>query len=176
MAAASLALRRALHDGLVGHAPLVAALGGPKIWDEPPRTAAFPYVTLGEARVSDWSTGSSTGHEHALTLHVWSRQGGQTEAQVVAGEIIAALEQVSLAPPRAAPRQPALRHRRHPPRGRWQDLARGRPLPGGDRAGMRGTTLPFNLSARDEALLHLSAGDEASLYLSPAGRGRPQAG
>ncbi len=98
MAAASLALRRALHDGLVGHAPLVAALGGPKIWDEPPRTAAFPYVTLGEARVSDWSTGSSTGHEHALTLHVWSRQGGQTEAQVVAGEIIAALEQVSLAP------------------------------------------------------------------------------
>lgn len=98
MAAASLALRRALHDGLVGHAPLVAALGGPKIWDEPPRTAAFPYVTLGEARVSDWSTGSSTGHEHALTLHVWSRQGGQTEAQVVAGEIISALEQLSLAP------------------------------------------------------------------------------
>ncbi|MDP2804302.1 MAG: DUF3168 domain-containing protein [Phreatobacter sp.] len=98
MATASLALRRALHDGLVGHAPLVAALGGPKIWDEPPRTAAFPYVTLGEARVSDWSTGSSSGHEHALTLHVWSRQGGQTEAQVVAGEIISALEQVSLAP------------------------------------------------------------------------------
>lgn len=98
MATASLALRRALHDGLVGHAPLVAALGGPKIWDEPPRTAAFPYVTLGEARVSDWSTGSSSGHEHALTLHVWSRQGGQTEAQVVAGEIIAALEQVSLDP------------------------------------------------------------------------------
>jgi hypothetical protein len=98
MATASLALRRALRDGLLPHAPLVEALGGPKIWDEPPRDAAFPYVTLGEARVTDWSTGSSTGHEHALTLHVWSRQGGQTEAQVVAGEIVAALEQVPLAP------------------------------------------------------------------------------
>lgn len=98
MAPASLALRRALRDGLAGHAPLVAALGGPKIWDEPPRDAGFPYVTLGEARVTDWSTGSSSGHEHALTLHVWSRQGGQTEAQVVAGEIIAALEQVPLDP------------------------------------------------------------------------------
>ncbi|MGQ3357335.1 MAG: DUF3168 domain-containing protein [Phreatobacter sp.] len=98
MAPASLALRRALRDGLVGHAPLVEVLGGPKIWDEPPRDAAFPYVTLGEARVTDWSTGSSSGHEHALTLHVWSRQGGQTEAQVVAGEIIAALEQVPIEP------------------------------------------------------------------------------
>ncbi|AVO44065.1 DUF3168 domain-containing protein [Phreatobacter cathodiphilus] len=98
MAPASLALRRALRDGLLAHAPLVAALGGPKIWDEPPRDAAFPYVTLGEARVTDWSTGSSSGHEHALTLHVWSRQGGQTEAQVVAGEIVAALEQVPLSP------------------------------------------------------------------------------
>ena len=98
MATASLALRRALRDGLLAHAPLVEALGGPKIWDEPPRDAAFPYVTLGEARVTDWSTGSSSGHEHALTLHVWSRQGGQTEAQVVAGEIVAALEQVPLAP------------------------------------------------------------------------------
>jgi hypothetical protein len=98
MATASLALRRALRDGLLAHAPLVAALGGPKIWDEPPRDAAFPYVTLGEARVTDWSTGSSSGHEHALTLHVWSRQGGQTEAQVVAGEIMGALEQVPLSP------------------------------------------------------------------------------
>jgi hypothetical protein len=98
MTPASLALRRALRDGLVGHAPLVEVLGGPKIWDEPPRDAAFPYVTLGEARVTDWSTGSSSGHEHALTLHVWSRQGGQTEAQVVAGEIIAALEQVPIEP------------------------------------------------------------------------------
>lgn len=97
-APASLALRRALHDGLLAHAPLIAVLGGPKVWDEPPRAAAFPYVTLGEARTTDWSTGDGLGHEHAITLHVWSRQGGQSEAHVVAGELVAALEAVPLAP------------------------------------------------------------------------------
>jgi hypothetical protein len=98
MTVATLALRRSLHDGLLTYAPLVAVLGGAKVYDEPPRSAAFPYVTLGETMTNDWSTGSSTGHEHALTLHVWSRQGGQSEAHVVAGELIAALEAVPLAP------------------------------------------------------------------------------
>ncbi len=37
---------------------LAAVLGGPKIYDEPPRGAAFPYVTLGEARVADFAAGS----------------------------------------------------------------------------------------------------------------------
>ena len=98
MSVASLALRRSLHDLLNAHMPLVAALGGPKVYDEPPRSVAFPYVTLGDARTTDWSTGDSTGHEHALTLHVWSRQGGQSEAHVVAGEVMSALETVPLAP------------------------------------------------------------------------------
>ncbi|MCA0316755.1 MAG: DUF3168 domain-containing protein [Proteobacteria bacterium] len=98
MTVATLALRRSLHDVLNGYAPLVAVLGGAKVYDEPPRSAAFPYVTLGEAQTNDWSTGSSAGHEHALTLHVWSRQGGQSEAHVVAGELVAALETVPLDP------------------------------------------------------------------------------
>ena len=98
MTAASLSLRRSLLGALIGHAPLTAALGGPKVYDEAPRSAAFPYVTLGDAQTTDWSTGTSTGHEHALTLHVWSRQGGQSEAHIVAGEIIEALETASLAP------------------------------------------------------------------------------
>lgn len=98
MTIASLALRRSLHQSLAGHAPLVAVLGGPHVYDEAPRGAAFPYVTLGDAEVSDWSTGSSTGQEHRLTLHVWSRQGGQAEAHIIAGEIIAALEDVPLDP------------------------------------------------------------------------------
>ncbi|WP_439576204.1 DUF3168 domain-containing protein, partial [Phreatobacter sp.] len=95
---ATLALRQSLHQGLAGHAPLAAVLGGAKIFDEAPRAAEFPYVTLGDAQVSDWSTGSSTGQEHSLTLHVWSRQGGQAEAHLIAGEIIAALEEVPLDP------------------------------------------------------------------------------
>ena len=73
-AAASAALRAAVHTALTADAALIAALGGPKIYDEPPREAAFPYVTLGETRLADFSAGGDAGLEHQLTLHAWSRQ------------------------------------------------------------------------------------------------------
>ena len=94
--AASAALRAAVHDALTTDAALVAALGGPKIYDEPPREAAFPYVTLGETRVSDFSAGSEPGLEHQLTLHAWSRQGGHREAHVIAGALLQALDDAPL--------------------------------------------------------------------------------
>jgi hypothetical protein len=95
--AASAALRAAVHDALAAHAPLSALLGGPKIYDEPPRAAVFPYVTLGEARVTDYSTGSEPGEEHQLTLHAWSRQGGTREAHLIAGTLLQALDDAALA-------------------------------------------------------------------------------
>ncbi|HEY7229418.1 MAG TPA: DUF3168 domain-containing protein [Pseudolabrys sp.] len=95
---ASTALRAAVHDALTRDAALISVLGGPKIYDEPPRDAAFPYVTLGEARVSDFSAGSEPGLEHQLTLHAWSRQGGHREAHVIAGALLQALDDAPLAP------------------------------------------------------------------------------
>jgi hypothetical protein len=95
--AASAALRAAVHAALTGDAALVAALGGPKIYDEPPREAAFPYVTLGETRVADFSAGSEPGLEHQLTLHAWSRQGDHREAHVIAGVLLQALDDAPLA-------------------------------------------------------------------------------
>lgn len=92
------ALRAAIHSALSAHAPLTAILGGPKIYDEPPATAAFPYVTLGEARVSDYSAGDDPAEEHQLTLHAWSRQGGHREAHIIAGTLLQALDDAPLAP------------------------------------------------------------------------------
>jgi len=94
--AASAALRAAVHDALAADAALTALLGGAKIYDEPPRAAAFPYVTLGETRIADYSTGSETGEEHQLTLHAWSRQGGHREAHLIAGALLAALDEAPL--------------------------------------------------------------------------------
>jgi hypothetical protein len=94
--AAAAALRAAIHDALAADGPLTALLGGPKVFDEPPQNAAFPYVTLGEARVIDWSTGSEQGEEHQLTLHAWSRQGGHKEAHLVAGALLQALDDAPL--------------------------------------------------------------------------------
>lgn len=93
---ASAALRAAVHAALTADPALVAALRGPKIYDEPPREAAFPYVTLGEMRIADFSAGEPA-LEHQLTLHVWSRQGGQREAHVIAGALLQALDDAPLA-------------------------------------------------------------------------------
>jgi hypothetical protein len=98
MPASAAALRAAIHGALKNDGPLAAMLGGAKIYDEPPREAALPYVTLGEAVVSDRSTATEAGDEHALTLHVWSRQGGHREAHLISGALLHALIDAPLAP------------------------------------------------------------------------------
>jgi len=96
MSTASAALRAAIHDALAADGALTALLGAGRIYDEPPRGAAFPYVTLGEARVTDFSTGTEPGEEHQLTLHAWSRQGGHREAHLIAGALLQALDDAPL--------------------------------------------------------------------------------
>ena len=98
MSSASAALRAAIHDALVANTELAAALGGAKVYDEPPRHAALPYVTLGDARVTDASVDDGPTQEHQLTLHAWSQQGGHKEAHVITGALLSALDDASLAP------------------------------------------------------------------------------
>jgi hypothetical protein len=98
MSTAATALRAAIHDALVADGALTALLGGPKVYDEPPKGAVFPYVTLGDARASDFSTASDPGEEHRFTLHAWSRQGGHREAHMIAGALLQALDDAPLAP------------------------------------------------------------------------------
>ena len=82
---------------MIADSALTALLAGPKIYDEPPASAAFPYVTLGDARITDFSTGTEPGEEHQLTLHAWSRQGGHREAHRIAGALLQALDDAPLA-------------------------------------------------------------------------------
>jgi hypothetical protein len=98
MSTAAAALRAAIHDALVADTALTALLGGPRIYDEPPQAPAFPYVTLGDARVEDISGDGSTTQEHRLILHAWSRQGGHREAHLIAGAMLQALDDAALAP------------------------------------------------------------------------------
>jgi hypothetical protein len=93
----AISLRAAIRGALAADAPLAALLGGGKIYDEPPREAALPYVTLAENAVADNSTATEASDEHTLTLHVWSRQGGHREAHEIAGAVLAALTDAPLA-------------------------------------------------------------------------------
>ncbi len=97
MPASAVSLRAAIRDALAADMPLVTMLGGAKIYDEPPRDAALPYVTLSEDVIADAATATEAGDEHALTLHVWSRQGGHREAHIIAGALLEALIDVPLA-------------------------------------------------------------------------------
>jgi hypothetical protein len=96
MTTAAAALRAAIHDALIADSPLTTLLGGARVYDEPPQNPAFPYVTLGEARITDFSTGTDPGEEHQLTLHAWSRQGGHKEAHLIAGALLQALDDAPL--------------------------------------------------------------------------------
>ncbi len=98
MTVAAAALRAAIHDALSSDGALAALLGGAKIYDEPPPNAQPPYVTLGEARVTDASAGGEPLEEHQLTLHAWSRQGGHREAHMIAGALLNALDDAPLSP------------------------------------------------------------------------------
>lgn len=87
-----LSLRAALRGILLGNTTLLTLLGGERIYDETPATADTPYVTFGEASADDWSTGTERGHDQTLSLNVWSRQGGDSEALAIASLIAALLD------------------------------------------------------------------------------------
>ena len=90
------ALQAALHAALVADGVLTGLLGGPRVYDHVPRGRAYPYVTFSQSVVRDWSTGTDDGHEHVVTLHVWSRAAGRQEAQAILSAIRAALHDTSL--------------------------------------------------------------------------------
>lgn len=94
---ASWSLQKAIHQVLTANAAVLSQLGGPHVWDHVPRGAGFPYVTIGATTERDWSTGSDTGGEHVLTLHVWSKAAGRREAESIAGELRSALHDQPLA-------------------------------------------------------------------------------
>ncbi len=87
MPIASWSLQKAIHQVLTVDAAVVAHLGGPHVWDHVPRGAAFPYVTIGATSDRDWSTGTESGDEHILTLHVWSKGAGRKEAESIAEQL-----------------------------------------------------------------------------------------
>ncbi|MEZ5853952.1 MAG: DUF3168 domain-containing protein [Hyphomicrobiaceae bacterium] len=97
MANASWSLQQAIYTTLSNSVPLIALLGGHHIYDDVPQRAAFPYLTLGQSTVRDWSTGSDDGLEHLLTLHVWSRAGGRSQTHDIMAAVEAALDDQSLA-------------------------------------------------------------------------------
>lgn len=78
-------------------ADVKAALGDPaRLYDEPPASAPFPYVTLGRLETRPLDTSEAPALEHVVTLHAWSRYGGRAEALDIIGALRAALHDRAL--------------------------------------------------------------------------------
>lgn len=85
MTAACGALQRSLFETLLGAPELTSLLGGPHIYNTPPKAGSLPCITLGQTVNLDWSTGAEAGRD--VTLHVWTSAASATEVH----EIILAL-------------------------------------------------------------------------------------
>jgi hypothetical protein len=96
MASASWALQQAVFAALTSDSALSALLGGARVYDDVPERAAFPYVTFAPGIERDWSTGETSGSEHAVTLHAWSRGAGRKEALAIMDALCARLHDAAL--------------------------------------------------------------------------------
>ena len=94
---ASWALQRCVHQALAGSVDLTTLLGGVRVYDDTPQAAPYPFLTLGQSAVRDWSTGIEDGAERNLTLHVWSRSGGKKQVQEILEAIRVVLHDQPLA-------------------------------------------------------------------------------
>lgn len=83
----ALALQVGVRDALLADAELLAALGGDRVYDHVPQDPTFPYITVGDIETRDWSTQTRRGHEHIMTLHVWSRYSGRKEVHDLIAEV-----------------------------------------------------------------------------------------
>ena len=74
-------LRKSINQALKASSDLAAVLGGVRIYDRPPEPAGFPFITLGQSALRDFSASSEDGADQRLTVHVWSPFGGKKHMQ-----------------------------------------------------------------------------------------------
>jgi Protein of unknown function (DUF3168) len=69
MSDAARILQSAVVSALQAHPALANTLKG--VFDGPPPHAAYPYVSIADGLVSDWSTKTATGREIRIALTIW---------------------------------------------------------------------------------------------------------
>ncbi len=95
----SQSLQKAVYDALLADVALQGLVGA-NVFDDPlPLENNKPpqdYITLGEERVKDASTSTSTGAIHDFTVVVNSAQAGFKNSKVIAGAVCDALQDAAL--------------------------------------------------------------------------------
>jgi hypothetical protein len=86
----SFALQKGIFDRLSNDAGLAAVLGpGARVFDDPPASAAFPYIVIGEARAAKIAGADAT--EHDIRIEMFSRHAGRKEVKQILDALFASL-------------------------------------------------------------------------------------
>ncbi|MCT4654838.1 MAG: DUF3168 domain-containing protein [Cohaesibacter sp.] len=93
---AAQSLEQVVFSALAADGDVLALLGGPNIYEEPRRNAAFPNITLAVTSSRDWSTGTEQGEEHQLTINVWTGAEGRLLNQKILNAIRSCLDLADL--------------------------------------------------------------------------------
>lgn len=91
------ALQKAVVERLAGDPDVSAIIGAGRIFDRLITRAEPPYLVLGEAMVTDFSTGDSDCSEHRFEIEAWTKQNGRKQAIELADAVRAALHDADLA-------------------------------------------------------------------------------
>lgn len=83
------AIQAAIYTALNGN---IAA----SVYDNVPKNANYPYVTIGDDSHLAWDTDTTLGAETTITLHVWSRYDGMKEAKDIQASIYSILHRANL--------------------------------------------------------------------------------
>lgn len=78
-----------LHRAVYAH---VSATLTTPVLDFVPEDTPYPYVTIGETQMTRTDTHSTYSTEMYMTLHVWTRSEGWSQARGIAGQIRAILD------------------------------------------------------------------------------------
>ena len=96
------ALQSALYQKLNGTTALTGLIAGiydivpQELSEENPPEDVFPYVVIGDDRISAWDTDTEFGFEAKITIHVWTRAGGREQNQLIQKQIYLALHRQTL--------------------------------------------------------------------------------
>ena len=90
------ALQAAVVERLESDTDVLAIIGAGRIFDRLITRAEPPYLVLGQATVSDNSTGDGDGSEHRFEIEAWTKQNGRKQAVALADAVRAALHDADL--------------------------------------------------------------------------------
>ena len=69
------------------------------VYDYPPETASYPYVTFGQIILSSEDAQTRNRFSALIRLHTWDRSGGSRKVKNIQGDIYAALHDYDLPTP-----------------------------------------------------------------------------